>query len=112
MYLLIIFLYDKKVKELNYDDALMIKQAKNILKGNYLGDYSPLMLIKGPIFPLILALVAKLKITMSLFLTMLYILVNIYFIYSLKNIINNKKYLLFIFIILLFNPASYSQVQF
>ena len=45
------------ISNLTYDDKLMVTQMSNLLSGKYLGDYSDLMLIKGIVFPSILAYV-------------------------------------------------------
>ena len=94
---------------LNYDDELTVNQLLSLLSKNYLGDYSCRTLIKGPVFPILLFLIRLYNFNYSTIFTILYILVTIYFVYSLKDIVKNKKYLLIIFIILLFNPVTYSQ---
>lgn len=95
--------------KMNYDDALMIKQLKYLIRGAYLGEYGVRTLIKGPIFSIILLLSTIYKISFSAFFTLLYICVSAFFVTSLKKTIKNKKYLIIIFIVLLFNPVTYSQ---
>ena len=94
---------------MNYDDTLTVRQFNCLMKGKYLCLYGFKTLIKGPVFPIVLFLIKLYKIGISASLTILYILTSIYFIHSIKNIIKNKKFLIFIFILILFNPASYSQ---
>src|SRR5262249_29682919 len=38
-----------------YDDALFIRLGEAIASGRWLGDYNVLTLVKGPVFPLLLA---------------------------------------------------------
>lgn len=96
------------ISNLKYDDKLMINQFTSIISGNYLGDYNNYTLIKGFIFPIILSVFKFTKISYSVLFTFIYILSCIYFTLSLKGIIKNKKILILIYIILLFNPISYS----
>ncbi len=91
-----------------YDDNLMLSQFKSIVNGDYLGNYNNTTLIKGFVYPYVLALSDILKINFNTFLTILYILSCIYFVRSLKNIVDNKYALLIVFIVILFNPISYS----
>lgn len=96
------------LRNLKYDDALMIHQTNSLLIGNYLGDYTIFTLIKGPIFPFLLALIRIIHISYSISFTILYILSCVYFTYSLNKIIKDKWFLLLIFAVILFNPISYS----
>ena len=93
---------------MKYDDELMINQFDNLIKGNYLGNYSYSTLVKGFFYPLLLALSYIMKLNFSVFFTTLYILACIYLTSSLKKIINNKVFSFIFFIIILFNPISYS----
>ena len=95
--------------KMNHDDGLYVKWLYTLSKGGYLGSYNARTLIKGPVFAFVLLVSVIYKISFSSLLTILYILSCIYFIYSLKYIIKNKKYLIIIFIVLLFNPVTYSQ---
>lgn len=100
------------IVNLQYDDKLMINLSRSIMKGEYLGRYNNFTLIKGIVFPLILSFTTLLHLNFSLFLTILYILSCIYFTLSLEGIIKSKKYLLIIYVLLLFNPISYSSELF
>lgn len=97
------------ISNMNYDDRLMINQTTSLLKGEYLGIYGYRTLVKGPIFPFLLFLIKLYKLSHSCAFTLLYIFSCLFFTNSLKNIIKDKKYLLLIYLILLFNPATYSQ---
>lgn len=96
------------INNLKYDDKLMINLLDSLLRGNYLGEYCSFTLIKGTIFPLLMYYSTILHLSYSSFFTLIYILSCIYFISSIKELINNKKVLLIIYILLLFNPITYS----
>ncbi len=90
------------------DDELMVQQAKSIITGNWLGKYGYNTLLKGPVFPLYLALLYFLKLPYLLTTTVLYVLACCIFVYSLKDVINNKIMLLIIYFFILFNPIMFS----
>ena len=96
------------INTLRYDDALMVNQMRSILSGSYLGVYSKLTLIKGPVYPFIIAFCNFIKTPYSVVLTIMYILACLLFINSLKKLIPNKKILIVIYLLLLFNPITYS----
>ena len=97
------------LKNMQYDDFLMIKLLNSLKDENYLGPYDTKNLIKGPLFSFLIFIINMHKASYCNIFTILYILASLYFIFSLKNVIENKKLLCFIFFILLFNPATYSQ---
>jgi len=111
--ILLRFLYSYKIPSfylggMQYDDELMLFQGQSLKSGNYLGAYNSTTLIKGIVFPLVLAFSNITKISYSSLFTILYISACLYFVLSLKKIINNKTFILITFILLLFNPISYS----
>ena len=93
---------------LPYDDALMIRQSSSILNGNYLGIYNNMTLIKGPIFPFLLALIRYIHVSYSIIFTIIYIGCSLYFVNALKKIIKDKRMLIIILSFILFNPVTYS----
>lgn len=93
---------------LRYDDKLMIKQMNALVSGNYLGVYNDYTFIKGIVFPLLLSFLKLTKISYSVFFTVLYIAACIFFTKCLSSVIKNKGVLVIIYIIILFNPISYS----
>ncbi len=96
------------ISNMVYDDALMMSKLFSLIDGKYFGIYNALTLVKGCIYPLVLFIAYKLHISYSIFLTILYILSCIYFTLSLKSITKRKWILVVIYIVLLFNPVSYS----
>lgn len=98
------------LSNLSYDDKLMIDRFSSIMSRSYLSlVYERKTLIKGPFFPFVLSLIRIYKISYSSAFSLLYIFSCLFFTYSLKNIIKEKKYLILIYILLLFNPVTYSQ---
>lgn len=91
-----------------FDDELMISEFFSIMNKNYLGNYNYITLTKGPFYPFLLALCAIYKIRYSLFFTLVYILSSLFFVNSLQKIIKDKKFILIVYILILFNPVSYS----
>ena len=91
------------------DDRLMANIATYLLKFEWLGDYNQLTLVKGIFFPLYLAINVFLGISYIGATTALYSLACLIFVYSIKDLIKNKWFLLIIFTILIFNPVSYGQ---
>ena len=100
------------IKNMYYDDNYMVEQAKNIIKGNYLGTYNDKTLIKGLVFPFFIAFCKMLNISYTFSVTIIYIVGCSLLTYALKNNIKNKKLLLLTYILLLFNPISYSSDAF
>ena len=100
------------INNLGYDDDLMIRELESLLSGNYLGTYNNLILTKGIIYPLFMAITKLCSLNYNIILTIFYILSCVFFSKSLENIIKSRKYILIIYIILLFNPISYSSELF
>ena len=97
---------------LTYDDSLMLKQFSSLLTGHYLGGYCGTTLIKGMIFPFFLYLSRVLKMSYSVSLTIFHIGGCLFLGRSLSKIIKNKILLLISFVLILFNPVSYSSELF
>jgi len=89
------------------DDALMVKFAYSILDGNWLGEYAYNTLMKGPTFPMLLALLYKLRLSYIFSITSLYTISCIVFMIAIRKMIKNKYAFIGIFAILLFNPIMY-----
>ena len=94
-----------------HDDMMMVNMAENLLNGHWLGIYSQYTLVKGIFFPAFLALSNFIGISYINAANLLYTVACIFFIYAIKDFFkekNQKKFMLIIFIILLFNPVSYA----
>ena len=90
-----------------HDSRLFINQATSIVKGEWLGNYSNLTLIKGPMYPAWIALSFLFRIPLLLSQHLLYITACILITIALNPIISNKRFLYFFYSILLFNPATF-----
>ena len=91
-----------------YDDALMIEQAKSILKGKWLGKYNCLTLVKGPITPIFMAIANILHIPFLIAQDIFYILACALLVYVLGKLIKNNTVKFIIFVLLIFNPIIFS----
>lgn len=90
------------------DDDMMVEMAKSIRAGNWLGEYSSNTLVKGPVFPIILAIINYFGFSYIGAMNFIYTISCIYFIYTIKDIFRTKKSLFVIYTVLLFNPVSYA----
>jgi len=90
-----------------HDDGLFLKLSKNILLGQWLGDYNNLTLAKGAGFPLVLAINAILGIPITLFLGIFYA-ATCYFITTFFISQKMPRFIAFsMFILILFHPAMF-----
>jgi hypothetical protein len=90
------------------DDYLFIKLAKNILSGTWLGPYDHYTLVKGPIYPLFIAVTHHTGIPLLLAQHLLYSAICILAVVALRPLLKNQWFLVCIFFLLLFNPFTYS----
>lgn len=91
-----------------YDDNMMVEMSKNIRAGNWLGEYNSNVLVKGPVFPIILAVINYLGLSYIGTMNFIYTLSCIFFVYTLRRVLKTKKSLLIVYLVLLFNPVSYA----
>jgi hypothetical protein len=90
-----------------HDDGLFYRLSKNIVSGQWLGEYNNLTLAKGSGFSIILAINAILGIPITLFLALVYASAC-YFLTSFCISQNMPKFLaFFMFILVLFHPAIF-----
>ncbi len=88
------------------DDDLFISHAWNILHGKWLGRYNPYTLVKGPGYPLWIALTHFLHIRLLLAQQFLYVFACIVITSVCRPIIKLNVGMLLLFTVLLFNPMS------
>lgn len=91
-----------------YDDKMMIDMASSLIDGNWLGFYSEKILTKGIFYPLFIAFLNFINIPYLFGLNLFYTFSTIFFCYSIKDFFKNKIYVCFIYLLLLFEPISYS----
>lgn len=96
------------VKGYSHDDALFINSAINLVEGNWLGVYNDTILSKGITGILFLSIGYKLNLSYLFMEQLLYFIACISFVKMLKHITKNKIILLISYVILLFNPISFS----
>ena len=89
-----------------HDDMLMYSRAVSISNGEWLGSYNNLILAKGAFFSIWLAFLNILSMPMLIGNEILYTASCLFLVWSINNIIINKKILLLIFAVLLFNPVT------
>lgn len=94
---------------LTYDDVLMLKLSNFT---EWLGHYHNLTLVKGPIYPLFLRSCDILHCSYSFGLTFIYIGSCIFITYCCKSLFKKQKYLILLYLLLLWNPLSYSMELF
>jgi len=93
-----------------HDDALFINIAYNLLRLDWLGPYNNLTLAKGPGYPIYIAFNYILGLPLLLSQNILYVLACVILIIALKPLfLKNYFWLLIIYLIVLFNPASFSE---
>ena len=90
-----------------YDDVLIVKEADGIISGNWLGEYNCLTLVKGAFAPLFIAFLNIIQVPFLIGQEIIYDISIIFLTLVLSKKIENKKILVIISIILLFNPIMY-----
>src|SRR5512139_2354819 len=89
-----------------HDDRLFLNIADSLAHGKWLGDYSNLTLAKGMFYPLFLAATYRIGVPLLLAQQMLYAFACLLLVMAIRPIVGRPLMLLFIFVILLFNPMS------
>ncbi|MCB1814636.1 MAG: hypothetical protein KDK04_23375, partial [Candidatus Competibacteraceae bacterium] len=91
-----------------HDDALFVNLANAILSGHWLGDYDQYTLIKGPFYPLWIALCNVVNLPLTYSHQLLYIISCAWAVYALRPLLKGHTIWQFAFYsVLLFNPISY-----
>lgn len=94
----------------SYDDGLQFKLAQNIASGHWLGTYDYLTLAKGITYPVWLAIIHTIDIPLWFGNAVLYITASIAMIFALRRAITSKWALIFIYVLVLFNPLISARV--
>ncbi len=91
-----------------YDDGLFIRLASNIAQGDWLGPYDQMTLVKGPGYPLFLALNSFTGIPINIAEPGLYLISCLIFAYVSLKLFNNRKWTFFLVIVcILLCPSLY-----
>lgn len=91
-----------------HDDRLMINMTDSLLRGEWLGAYSEMTLVKGAFFPLFLAISGFFGIPYSISVTGFYSFACMVFIFGIKGFFKKEGPLMIIFGALMFSPVSYA----
>lgn len=91
-----------------HDDYLFIKLAQHILSGNWLGPYDQVTLVKGPVYPLFIAVAHHTGMPLLLVQHLLYAAVCVVAILALRPLVKSQWLLVLGFFLLLFNPYTYT----
>jgi len=89
------------------DDALYLQNASNILRGEWLGAYNALTLVKGPGYPVFLAVCSVLRLPVLLAQALLYVGACTAFCAAVRPLLRNPASLLVLYALLLFNPVNF-----
>lgn len=92
-------------------DALnFVAHAHAILAGAWFGHYGSLTLIKGPVFPLYLAAISELGVSVNLAHQLTYLFACGIACIAIAPLLRNDKALVVIGLVLAFNPMTYDSV--
>jgi len=92
----------------HYDDRWFLERAIDIMQGHWLGDYNDRTLMKGPVYPLWVAFVASQRIPLLFAQQLLYALASLAATIAFAPVVRSSWLRLLLFLLLLFNPMSYS----
>ncbi|WP_156099582.1 hypothetical protein [Bifidobacterium saguini] len=91
-----------------FDDQAFINYTRNILSGNWLGDYSHLTLRKSPGYSLFLTLSFYTGIPYQTLLTVFLVIAVLFFLHAVKPLIPNDIVRVILFAGLLYSPNSFT----
>ncbi|NKB76623.1 MAG: hypothetical protein GKR96_06130 [Gammaproteobacteria bacterium] len=91
-----------------HDDLLFVILAQNILDGNWLGEFTDRVLIKGVFYPLFIAFSNLIQVPLLTAQHIFYALGCVVLVKAISPIVRNKWWLLVIFLFLLFNAFTYN----
>jgi hypothetical protein len=91
----------------NYDDALYLKLAASLVRGEWLGPYDKVTLAHGPMYPLFIAGAYRLGLPLFMAQQFLYVLACVLMVLALRPLMKNVGLRFGLFSVLLFNPVTY-----
>jgi hypothetical protein len=91
-----------------FDDYWFVSAARSILHGEWLGRYGHMTLIKGPAYPLWIALISSAGLPLLFAQRLLYAIACLAVVRSLAPLIEGSSVRIVLFLILLFNPSSFT----
>jgi hypothetical protein len=91
-----------------HDDALFVRLAANIVQGNWLGPYDNATLVKGPFYPVFIAITAVSGLPILVTQGIAYLAAGIVLVLVISPYFERKWWLGVIFVAYAFNPIIYS----
>lgn len=91
-----------------HDDWIMVHMADALRKGQWLGEYNDLTLTKGMFFPFYLAVLNFLRLSYLSVSALLYTVSCMIFVYALRPLLKKYWACFTLYLVLLWNPVSYS----
>ena len=91
-----------------HDDWIMVHLADTLRSGAWLGEYNSLTLTKGMFFPLYLAVINFFHLSYLNVTALLYTVSCMAFVYALRPLLKKPAPRLALYLVLLWNPISYS----
>lgn len=91
-----------------HDSLNFVLHAQHVVAGEWFGPYNDLTLIKGPSFPLFLALIDEFGIGLPLAHQLLYTCACLVACSAVRPVVRGWKWLSFVFVVLYFNPFTFS----
>jgi hypothetical protein len=90
-----------------YDEYNFVSHARALLDGKWFGDYSNLTLIKGPFYPLFIAVAADLGLPLRLAENIIYAVACLVVVGALATVVRSGAARITVFVFLLFDPWTY-----
>lgn len=91
-----------------YDDLWFLRKARSILEGQWLGPYDHLTLIKGPAYPLWIALTSSLHLPLLFAQQVLYVIASFALVRAVAPSIRSPLWRLALFVVVAFNPMTFA----
>ena len=92
-----------------YDDFLFIRYAESLLKGEWLGAFGSIALVKSASYSMLLVIGYLLGISYSVALTVGYIFAVFLFVKSLSKLFNNRYFDICLYIFLIYSPTMFHE---
>ena len=92
----------------DWDDGWFVNAAASLRNGEWLGPYDDHTLVKGCFGPMVMAASSLLGVSFPLAQTLLHAAGCLFALFVLSRMFRNRSFLLAAFLLLLFNPLSYS----
>ena len=93
------------------DEYLMLTNSENLIKGNYLGSYNWLTLVKGIGFPIFVMLGFKIGLSNLCMYSLFYSFSSLIALYAFSKFTNNRKIKILFFAGILYCPAAFENGQ-